>query len=341
METNAPLVSVVMPVFNGETYIRQTIDSILTQTYRNIEFIILNDGSGDLTEQIILDYTDSRIRHVKHTKNMGLTHSLNNGISLSKGDYIARIDADDIADPRRIEQQVEFLLSHPDHGMCGTFYQVIDSMGNIVEQVDLPSTDMEAKTFLLFDNCFCHSSIMIKAPLIRELRYREEYQVCEDYDLWYRTSQRAKVSNIPVYATSYRIHAKKSSLAKKRFPNQQIGIINRNFLDIHHIPYSAEELEIHTNFLRLNCVYYESNGFAKLENWLLKLGKLLSRDPDIHQEVAHKIIVRRWITICLQARRVDCLIFNKFIFRYGFFYLECFYEKVRDKLLHRNPGYDF
>ena len=337
---NYPLVSVVMSVYNGSEYIRQTIDSILAQTYRNIEFLIINNGSTDSSEEIILSYPDKRIKYIQNKKSKGLIASLNLGISLSQGEYIARIDSDNIADPERLDRQLEFLMTHPDHGMCGTFYRIIDSKGEVMEQVELPSSHIEAKTFLMFGNCFCHSSIMIKASLIRELKYRKEYQVCEDYDLWHRASQLTKVSNIPIYATMYRVHGQSISQQEKKTQDNQVGLINKNFLEDHRIPYTPEELEIHTNFLRFNHGYYETNGFAKLEDWLIKLGRKLSKDPEIHQPLAHKVIIRRWITICVHARRIDCLFLNKLLLRYGFFYVECFYEKVMDKIRHRNPGYD-
>lgn len=336
-----PLVSVLMPVYNGEAYIRETIDSILAQTFRDFEFIIVNDGSTDDTELIIDSYRDQRIRYYRNSRNKGLINTLNLGIQLSRGEYIARIDADDIADEGRLKKQLEFLLHHPDHGMCGTFYKVINEKGEVIDKVELPTSDSEANTFLGFGNCFCHSSIMIKASLIRELRYRDEYQVCEDYDLWYRAARKTKVSNLPVFATRYRVHGKNVSLVKKDKQDRKVALINRNFLEDKRIPFTADELELHTHFLRFDDGYFSANGkFRELEQWLIKLGDHLRKDRMIHQQLAHTIIIRRWITICTNARRPDLLMANRLLIRYGFFYFRCFYNKVMDKVTRRNPGYD-
>jgi len=117
---NAPAVSVVMPVYNGEKYLRESIDSILNQTYTDYEFIIVNDGSNDKTEEIILSYNDNRIRYIKNEKNLQIVKSLNRGIELAKGRYIARMDADDISLPRRFEKQITFMENNLEIGVCGT-----------------------------------------------------------------------------------------------------------------------------------------------------------------------------------------------------------------------------
>lgn len=336
-----PLVSVLMPVYNGEAYIRETMDSILSQSFREFEFIIVNDGSTDDTEPILQGYTDNRIRYVRNSVNKGLIASLNTGLQLARGEYVARIDADDIADRDRLRMQLEFLLKHPDHGLCGTYYKVIDEAGRVVEEVKLPSTPEEASTFLAFGNCFCHSSIMIRASLLRELRYRDAYEVCEDYDLWYRAAQKSKVSNLPVFATKYRIHGRNVSLVKKTLQDRQVALVSRNWLDDHGIPYTREQLALHTNFLRFNYSFFVDAGrLRELESWLMQLGDALRRDPAVHQHLAHKVIIRRWVTICVNLRRLRMLFGSRLLKRYGFFYLQCLGEKVMDKLGKRNPGYD-
>ena len=115
-------VTVLMPVYNGEMYLREAIDSILHQTFTDFEFLIINDGSTDNSETIILSYDDSRIRYEKNDSNLKLIATLNKGIELAKGKYIVRMDADDISIPDRIEKQVAFLEKNPDVGICGSWF---------------------------------------------------------------------------------------------------------------------------------------------------------------------------------------------------------------------------
>ena len=126
MSTN-PLVSVLMSVYNGDRYLDEAIDSILSQTYENFEFIIINDGSTDHTKDILSSYSnqDNRIR-VFHQKNHGLTFSLNRGLELSRGKYVARMDADDISSPRRLEEQINYLRANPEVGVLGTQMEIIN-----------------------------------------------------------------------------------------------------------------------------------------------------------------------------------------------------------------------
>jgi len=115
-----PKVTVLMPVYNGEKYLNEAIDSILGQTFKDFKFLIINDGSTDGTADILKSYKDSRIKVTNNEKNIGLTKSLNKGLKMAKSEYIARMDADDISLPTRLQKQVEFMDSHPKVGVCGT-----------------------------------------------------------------------------------------------------------------------------------------------------------------------------------------------------------------------------
>ena len=115
-----PLISVILPAYNAERFLEEAIDSILAQTYKNFELIVLNDGSTDRTEEIILSYNDPRIRYIKNESNLKLIKTLNKGIALARGKYIARMDADDISLPTRFEKEIEFMEIHPDIGVCSS-----------------------------------------------------------------------------------------------------------------------------------------------------------------------------------------------------------------------------
>lgn len=143
----SPKVSVVMSVYNGEKYLPETIDSILNQTFKDFEFIIINDGSTDKTAKILTSYDDPRIR-IFNQENMGLTKSLNRAISLAKGEYIARMDADDISYPERLKKQVDYLNKNPDIGLVGSKYIRIDKRGRKIDEINVPiGTDNILKHF--------------------------------------------------------------------------------------------------------------------------------------------------------------------------------------------------
>src|ERR1700682_983363 len=203
---NRPLVSVVMPVYNAEKYLQPAIESILNQSYSNQEIIIINDGSTDSSKNIILNFRDPRVRFFENPENWGIERTRNRGLEEAKGEYIAVLDSDDIAFPERIKIQVEFLEKNPEYGMCGSYFQIIDRNDKLVKKARFPTNDKDARSNLILHNCFCHSTVMMRSKLAKDLKYRAGFDVIEDYILWYMISQRAKIINLPVYTTSYRVH---------------------------------------------------------------------------------------------------------------------------------------
>ncbi|RKY31599.1 MAG: hypothetical protein DRP67_02325 [Candidatus Omnitrophota bacterium] len=212
-----PKVSVIMAVYNGEKYLKECIDSILNQTFSDFEFIIINDGSTDKTEEILQDFKDERIRIVNNKENLGLTKSLNIGLSISKGKYIARIDVDDIALPQRLEKQVKFLDENQDVGLVGTWFYVIDEEGKIIGKEKYPINDAEIRKVLLKGNPFFSSSVMFRKECIEKAgKFREEFIRAQDYDLWLRISEKYKVANIPEFLCMRRYHPDAITVIKKR-----------------------------------------------------------------------------------------------------------------------------
>ncbi|HOK51408.1 MAG TPA: glycosyltransferase, partial [Bacteroidales bacterium] len=195
LKKTTPLVSVVMPVYNASSFIEESINSILQQTFSDFEFIIINDASTDNSRNIISSYTDSRIRIIDNEQNLGVTRSLNKGIKLARGKYIARMDADDIALSNRFEKQVAFLESNPDYGLVGAYMQLLPS-GAVVR---VPTTDEELKATMLFHNPFVHPAMMIRKSILvqHQLTYDESLSAAQDEDLWFRIAQYCKIANIP------------------------------------------------------------------------------------------------------------------------------------------------
>lgn len=197
---NSPLVTVLLPVFNGAIYLDQAIQSILTQTYSNFEFIIINDGSTDKTKNVLHHYSDTRIKVITNQTNQGIVTSLNQGIKAATGKYIARMDADDLSDSKRLTKQVEFLENNRDYVLVGSFTQVIDEDGTALYTIEQPSRNAAIKRNLQNNSCIAHGSVMMRKKVVDKIEgYSLDKKVlhAEDYDLFIRMAGLGKIANIP------------------------------------------------------------------------------------------------------------------------------------------------
>ena len=185
----SPWVSVIMPVYNTSKYLGDAIQSILQQSFRNFEFIIINDGSTDDSENVVLSFNDPRIRYFKNEENKGLVHTLNKGLDLAEAEWIARMDGDDISSPDRFEKQWSFLNEHPTVEMLATTVTLINEDGKVTGQwkddISAISTS-EITERLPLNNCIAHPTIFIKTSLLKKFRYNPDQSMSEDYDLWLR-----------------------------------------------------------------------------------------------------------------------------------------------------------
>lgn len=210
----APLVSVVMPVYNVETYLREAIESILNQTFSDFEFIIIEDPSTEEITKILEKYAerDKRIRLIHNSRNLGLVRSLNKGLKQARGIYIARQDADDISLLDRLEIQVRFLERHPEVGVVGTWIALLDKEGKQTDILRKPHSPFFIKWSLLFGNCLAHSSVMMRLSLVEENEiYKTEMVFVEDYDLWARLSEKTLLANLPKVLCLIRLHEQRTS----------------------------------------------------------------------------------------------------------------------------------
>ncbi len=200
-----PAVTVLMPIFNAEAYLEEAIESILAQSYRDMEFLVVNDGSTDRSEEIVRRYRDPRIILVTQP-NKGLVAALERGLQEARGRYIARMDGDDRSSPERIERQVAFLEEHPAVGLVGTGAEIWVGGARSGREHRHPESDPLLRFELLFDNPFVHSSVMMRRDvLLKTGGYRPGDQFFpEDYDLWSRMADVSKVANIPEILHIYR-----------------------------------------------------------------------------------------------------------------------------------------
>jgi len=181
-----PLVSVVMMVRNYKTYLKESMDSILGQTYKELEFIIVDNASTDGTSEIIASYDDPRITHLRIDEDLGFTASLNYGIERAKGDFIARHDGDDVSLPERFERQVAYLKEHKDVDILGSFVQVIDAKGNKHEVRYSAVDDESLVREMPLSNPIAHGSIMMRSRVVKKFKYDPYMRYAQDYELWLR-----------------------------------------------------------------------------------------------------------------------------------------------------------
>lgn len=213
-----PTISVVMSVFNGQAFLAEAIESILNQTFRDFEFVIIDDGSTDKTAEILSAYAsrDARMRII-HQENKGRTHSLNIAIELAKGTYIARMDADDIALPRRFEEQIDFLERRPEVGLLGGAVQLINDKGEVLDTVQPPLEDTQIKSIMLHVNPMWHPTIVMRKEVVLAVGgYRTAFDESEDYDLFLRMGERIQIANLGEFVLKYRIHANQASVRNRR-----------------------------------------------------------------------------------------------------------------------------
>ena len=201
-----PKISVVMPAYNAEKYIAQAIDSILGQSYRDFEFLILNDCSTDGTEAIISAYNDPRIVYLKNDKNMGVAATLNKGFAAARGEYIARMDADDISLPERFSLQVAFLDAHPEVTVLGTHVECFSTEGS-GPLVQYMGSSAQLRIDLLFSSALAHPSVMLRRqPILALGGYDSHFEGMEDYELWCRVAEKSDLAVLPQVLLRYRIH---------------------------------------------------------------------------------------------------------------------------------------
>jgi glycosyltransferase involved in cell wall biosynthesis len=211
---DSPTISVVMSVLNGEAFLREAVESMLGQTFGDFEFIIINDGSTDTTPQILADYAkrDDRIRIFSQQKK-GLVESLNRGIALSRSDYIARMDADDVSLPDRLQKQVNFLERHREVGLLSGAYEQIDAAGTVLGTIRFPLADSEIRAAMARINQMCHPAVMMRREVACAAGgYRKQLLDAEDYDLWLRMAEQTQLANLDDVILRYRVHPRQVSI---------------------------------------------------------------------------------------------------------------------------------
>ncbi|MDF2455961.1 MAG: glycosyltransferase, family 2 [Cytophagaceae bacterium] len=230
-QLSAPLLSVIMPVYNAEKYVYEAIDSILKQTFADFEFLIFDDSSTDSSREIILSFKDPRIRFFASDSNTGYVKHLNDGIKEARGQYIARMDADDVADPDRFAEQVYYLHQHQQAGACGCWIEFTGSKKGVLEY---PVEHKDIITqLLLFGNAMAHPAVMLRKSVLidHQLSYEAALAPAEDYELWNRLAHVSALHNLPKVLLKYRVHEHNESVVKKAQQDKAVKIIRNRLMD--------------------------------------------------------------------------------------------------------------
>jgi glycosyltransferase involved in cell wall biosynthesis len=200
-------ISVVLPVRDGERFVREAVESVLAQTHADLELIVVDDGSSDGTEAVLGGFRDERLR-VLHQAPAGLVAALRRGVAEARAPLVARMDADDVSEPMRLERQVELLERRPRVGMVATWTAVIDEEGRELRREVLPPAHEDLARRLLLRNPFQHGSVVVRRDALEAAGgYRDDYGANEDYDLWRRLARSWELACVPEVLYRYRVHA--------------------------------------------------------------------------------------------------------------------------------------
>lgn len=306
-----PKVTVLMPVYNGEKYIGEAIESILNQTFTDFEFLIINDGSTDSSVEIISSCKDPRVRLVHNAKNLGLVKTLNIGLKLSQGKYIARMDCDDISLPGRLAKQVAFMDAHPDVCICGTWIRTISATTGDIW--DYPCDDPTIRCSLIFGSVISHPSVTIRKEGLEkhQLFYDERYIHVEDYEMWVRCSRYVKFANIPEALLQYRRHEHQRVNQQRQGKEKTASQIRKLQIENLGIFPTPEEFELH---LALSKWRFQPNyNFVEQADlWLCKL-KAANENKMCYPEPAFsKVLGKKWFAVCYTTAKSGSRVWGKY-----------------------------
>jgi len=289
-----------MPVFNGEKYLREAVESILSQTFKDFKFIIIDDCSVDNSWRILNSYDNQRICIIRNETNLGLPKTRNIGLSLARGEYLAIMDADDISLPKRLERQVNFMDEHPEIGICGTWARQFGSDEQEVWKYKIKHEDIHMG--LLFSNRMNHSSLMLRRKYLSQhnIIYDIFFEYAEDYDLYVRCAVHFKLANIPEVLVHCRAHENqvtKIDADKVEFYNK---LVQRNQLERLGVNINADELNLHY-ILGKRLSIHTLDFINRIEDWLIKLIKANIATQYYQQKSFKHFIANKYFSICKQS----------------------------------------
>ncbi len=302
----SPQVSIIMPVYNGASFVTDALNSVFSQTLDDFELIVVDDGSTDETSAILQRCHDPRLRLITHSTNLGGAAARNKGISVARGRYIAQIDVDDRAHPKRLERQVAFLDQNPDLDLIGSWSRMMDEAGQPLPRIRRqPLTPDAVRARLLFRCCISHRSVIARREVYDLYKYDPDFRLSQDFELFVRMTKSFKLGNLPDVLMFARVHRQQISRNKANVAKiKNIDIIRRQLVDL-NVPFSDADLERHFFLTRpkllgddLNTSYMEWAA-----DWLVGLQSANQRVRHYNPSALRTVCREIWFALCRRAVR--------------------------------------
>jgi glycosyltransferase involved in cell wall biosynthesis len=303
-----PHVSFLLPVHNAAATLGATMDSIFAQTFRDFELVVMDDASTDDTPALLQRIRNPRLRVHRNSANLELTRTLNLGLSMVRGPYIARIDADDLCMPERLQRQVAFLDDHPDVGVVGSFVETFsaDEPPGSGQILRYPAEPLAAAATLLFRSPLAHPAVMIRRAALEQhgLRYDETFRRGQDYDLWMRFFLTGlPMANIPEVLLRYRVHAAQASRLDAGGVFETGAIVRQRLLEKMGMTPTPEELAMH-EALSWDQLVADPRWLAAAVAWLERLLPTNQTGGIFDTEALGRVLCGRWVRTVKFARQV-------------------------------------
>ena len=298
---NNPKITVVMAVYNGDKYIKESIECVLNQTFQDFELLVINDGSTDESVSIVESFHDNRIRLIHNEKNSGILFTRNRGLQEALGEYVAVLDCDDLCTSNRLETQYSFLEANPDIAVCGTWGIMIDENGTVFGHKIMPETNKDLVSIaMLFTNQFIHSSVLYRREIALQVGGYTAVNGCEDFGLFSRISIRHKMANIPEYITQYREHNQGISKTKKE--SITVGELDILAFLYQRFGLSKDDLSVPFSFIQNSFEALSGTQISSFFNHILEQNKINNTYPIAD---FNEVIFNRWYFLVKQTNDRD------------------------------------
>ena len=309
-----PRVTVLMPAYNCKAYLAEAIETILGQSYCDFEFLIIDDGSSDGSDTLLSSYArrDRRIVAVFNKANTGLIGALNRGLALARGEYVARMDADDISRSTRLEKQVAFLDSHPNVDVCGCWLQLFGDSDNTVWSY--PEDHRTIRCLLLFHSSMPHATVMFRRSVFfdHHLHYDAGYEHAEDYALWVKASEYIRFANIPEVLYLYRRSGDNVTLTRGQEKMATMSRIRREQLRRLGIEFGEDEFALHELISAWG--FQPSQVFVRgTESWLYKLRAANNISHMYPEPEFSALLGTKWFECCQAASKAGAWAWATFL----------------------------
>ena len=297
-----PRVTILMPVYNAAAYVREAVESILAQTFKNFELLAINDGSTDATAHILRTFDDKRVRVLDNNENLGIIQTMNLGLDAARSEYVARMDGDDICHHNRLELQVRFLDTNPGVDICGGSISVFGK-GKRPSILKHPTDDNYIRCAFLSHNPMANPTVMFRREpvLATGERYLSDFEWVEDYDFFERLSNTLRFGNLPDVLLDYRIHDTQVTQQKASAMRDGAARVRRRQLLRLMPQLTTAQQQLHEKAIDMDQAITKDE-LHHIEHWLLHLSTCMGEHGGYDAQAISKFVAQRWINICNRAK---------------------------------------